>query len=363
MTVKGPVFIGNGEEISKKEYAVSWEESKVYVMDRMRLYNLLNSKRLVNEYVDFSLKNRNKDLGEWLFREKVGIDDCLKCSKYSLDFGDAVVEDRSMLAINAFIKDAYGLPYVPGSSIKGMLRTVLLAHDINNNITKYRNVKSCTKQEIDCSYNEKANKNFFLSKPAKEMETIAYNILDREGTKKTDAVNDIMSGVIISDSEPLSMDDLILCRPFQLHTDGSEKKLNVLREALRPGTIVKFKITIDTSLCKITLDEIKSAIAYFGQMYNEVFLRKYKGLDTPSRDSVWLGGGVGFVSKTEIYPLYGHHEGVSTTVNIFRATGVPANHKHSEDIKKGVSPHICKVTYYKGHMYQMGLCSIKFNEK
>ena len=61
MTVKGPVFIGNGEEISKKEYAVSWEESKVYVMDRMRLYNLLNSKRLVNEYVDFSLKNRNKE--------------------------------------------------------------------------------------------------------------------------------------------------------------------------------------------------------------------------------------------------------------------------------------------------------------
>ena len=43
-------------------------------------------------------------------------------------------------------------------------------------------------------------------------------------------------------------------------------------------------------------------------------------------------------------------------VDIFRVTGVPQNHKHREDRKKGVSPHVCKVAYYKGKRYQMGLC-------
>ena len=43
------------------------------------------------------------------------------------------------MQIISFIKDAYGKPYIPGSSIKGMLRTILLCYDILNNKNKKNN--------------------------------------------------------------------------------------------------------------------------------------------------------------------------------------------------------------------------------
>ena len=43
--------------------------------------------------------------------------------------------------IQCFIKDAYGMPYIPGSSIKGMIRSALLAYEVKKNPKKYENIK------------------------------------------------------------------------------------------------------------------------------------------------------------------------------------------------------------------------------
>lgn len=47
------------------------------------------------------------------------------------------------------MRDPYGNPYIPGSSIKGMLRTILLAADIMKNPLYYKQDVQKIKMELD----------------------------------------------------------------------------------------------------------------------------------------------------------------------------------------------------------------------
>ena len=62
------------------------------------------------------------------------------------------------------------------------------------------------------------------------------------------AVNNCFSGIRVSDSEPLSVSDLMLCRKTDLLPDENENSISVKRECLKPGTKVKFSMEIDESL-------------------------------------------------------------------------------------------------------------------
>lgn len=359
LTVNGPVYIGSGKEIGKKEYAFSRWKQRVSVMDTAKLCHLLSKKKLVSEYGKFMLGSSRDDVGKWLKDHKVSETEYMQCVRYHLECGDAVLDSRSKLSILEFMKDAYGMPYVPGSSVKGMLRTILQAYDVAQNPVKYNGIKGNIEKTVNG--NRRRYKNI-CQREAAMLEAAYFRTLKRPKTKESDAVNDILSGVIVSDSKPLSVDDLILCQRTELHTDGAEKKLNVLRETLRPGTVIQFQLTIDESICGITKEYLEKAIAFFGQMYYENFLSKYPEIDRPRSNAVWLGGGTGFVTKTEIYPLFGRKQGIEMTTGILKAVGVPDKHKHFKDKSLGVSPHICKITYYGGKKYQMGLCQIHMEE-
>ncbi len=359
LTVAGPVYIGSGKEIGKKEYALSPWEKKISVMDMARLCQLLGQRKLISQYEKFMLGNHRDDLGKWMEKNHISKKEYQKCIRYQLSCQDAVIDSRSKLSVLEFVKDAYGMPYVPGSSVKGMLRTILLAYDIAHESEKYKEIKSSISASL--KRNQRKNRKI-CGNESSAMENTYYRTLNRLEKSPGHAVNDRMAGMIVSDSEPLSTEDLVLCQRTELHTDGKEKKLNVLRETLRPGTVIRVRITIDSDICGITKEYLEQAVAFFGEMYYQCFLKKYPNMDMPAENAVWLGGGTGFVTKTEVYPLFGKEEGLETTVNIFKATGVPENHKHFADRKQGVSPHICKVAYYEGKQYQMGLCHAKLTK-
>lgn len=356
ITTVGPVFIGSGKKVGKKEYAFSNIDKKIYIMDVMKIYNLLYKKNLVKEYEKFLLGNDKRDVGKWLEMKKVKQSEYEKCVKYQMNCENLELENHSKLEVDEFIKDAYNMPYVPGSSIKGMLRTILLAYDILKNKGKYEKII----REIDTA--RPLGRNRYLRRESLGLEEICYRILNREKKKAGDAVNDIMSGLIVGDSESLALEDLTLCQRTELHVDGTEKKLNVLREVIKPDTLIKCKITIDTSICPYTIEYINEAIKSFGEIYYDSFLKMYRVFEIPDENMVWLGGGVGFVSKTEVYPLFGYKRGIEKTIDIFEKTKVPDKHKHYKDKKYGVSPHICKVAYCKGKRYQIGLCKVKISK-
>lgn len=356
LAVRGPVFIGSSHEIQKKEYTFL-PGRKIGITDAIKLYMLMKEKGLAEEFEEYLLSNSTEELGSWCRRQRIESKEISSCVKYTLERGD--LDFGKQVHIMECIKDSYGRPYIPGSSLKGMFRTILLSNEIISHSRYYSKERDETAQYLYSHPREKGKK--LLSKNAKNLEMKAFHTLDRPGTKWRDAVNDCMSGFIVSDSEPLTTDDLILCQKIDRHTNGREKKLNMVRECIKPGTVIHFSLTIERDKCSFSADVLRKTVEIFAKQYEDNFLKSYPGVEHLKKNTVFLGGGSGFVSKTIIYPLYGHREGVRVTQKIFENT--PFAKKHRQDVRLGVSPHVLKCTRYQGKYYQMGQCEISFDQK
>ena len=357
----GPVFIGNGKEIEKKEY-VFFGKDKVGILDIPRFYQVLIKRGKSQKFEEYLLNNGKEDLGTWLNKERISINDVKPFMKYMVDCEETVVDRKRELHIMEMMKDPYGNPYIPGSSLKGMLRTILLSYDLIKNASKYSNEDYDINHKLFGNLIGKQNRNNLLKNEIKNIEGKAFNTLQRNENKRNDAVNDCFQGVIVSDSEALSTDDLVLCQRIEVHPDGTEKKMNVLRECIKPGKTIHFQITIDSTICNLTEQNIKDAIKQFITIYQIYFGIKFKENGKYRVNQVLLGGGTGFVSKTIVYPMY-RKQGIKVCKEIFYKTKVPKKHGHQSDDKLGVSPHILKCTKYHGELIEMGLCNFTIRGK
>lgn len=354
----GPLFVGNGREIGKKEY-VFINRSQIGVTDIQNLYHMLQKREKEAEFEDYMLNRGNFGLTDWLKRQNIRTEDIK--FKYKLDCGDALLDrgNNRELHVLEFIKDAYGLPYIPGSSLKGMFRTILLGADLIKNPLKYQDQKKTMQQTVFTDEYTRVNRKYYLDREIKSVERTAYRTLHRLKTDEGSALNDIMQGFIISDSEPLSVNDLVLCQKIDRHPDGQERKFPILRECIKPNTEIRFTMTIDTSICKLNAKLLMEAVKLFADSYNKSFIAAFSGMDVLKQNEVLCGGGCGFVSKTIVYPLYGKLTGIEFTQRVFDKTKVPRIHKHNMDKMFGVSPHIIKCTQYNGQILQMGVCRIR----
>ncbi len=369
LKVVGPVFIGSGEELQKRDYITLQDEQSIAVLDMSKLFMYIKKKGRItqNLFERFMSDGKSNDLTAWIQQNKLDLYDIIdKCLKYKLDYGQTTLEDDTTAAIKTFIKNAYGEPYIPGTSLKGMFRTILLGSSIlNGNIRLNIN-------DIDITNKKNLRRTKYLKKDIGKIEQNAFNNLNRPESKKGDAVNDLMAGFRVSDSIPISTNDLVLCQKIEYHlaadmTDGSkETRLNLIRECIKPGTEIKFTLTIDTSICKIKVEQLEEAIKTFNACYSECFVKPFIGTDKSSEMDMYidilsdkqmvLGGGAGFVSKTVVYPIYGKKEGINKTKTIFENTNVAIDHNHQYDHK--ASPHILKCTHFEGKTVQFGICEL-----
>lgn len=356
----GPVFIGSGREIGKKEY-VFLDKHKIGITDIQALYQKLVKKGKGEAFERYLLSRDRMNLTDWLKSQNVFDKELDESIKYKLDCGDALLQRNVGIQVLECVKDAYGNPYIPGSSLKGMFRTILLCEDIISNPQKYKEKKEAIRRTVMPNRTErKVYRTTFLRKEIGDVEAIAYRTLKR-GEKKDEksAINDIMQGFIVSDSEPLSVDDLVLCQPVEVHTDGKEKRLPILRECIKPDTEIRFTLTIDHSICKMSGKSVADAVKMVIENYYRCFQKAFSGIPAPTTTSLFLGGGSGFVSKTMIYAMFQKQDGLEITSNIFDKTGVPRIHKHNKDKMYGASPHTLKCTYYQKQLLQMGLCRLR----
>lgn len=353
LKVCGPVFVGSGYEIQKKEY-LFLSRNTLGVAEPMKLYLLAKRYGLEHDFEKFMVQDTKEDLRHWSLRNRIPLQELKACMRYIENAGDFQIE-KGKKQIMACISDPYGNPYIPGSSIKGMLRTILLCAEILKTPEKY---EKDAVQIIKSLREENQRRNKVLQR---NIETIEQKTFRRLHFSETwnDAVNDILSGMIVSDSEPLSRDDVILCQKWEKHTDGKDKTLNLLRECMKPGVTIKSTLSFDRTRCKISPDDILEAVQLFYHRYYQTFQKKFSGIAPASERTVFLGGGSGFVSKTVLYSLFEEKQGIETVKQIFEKTNVPREHKHYQDSKLGVSPHILKCTRYEGKEYMMGQCELR----
>ena len=356
LVVRGPLYIGNGKELKKKEYIYDRQKKRILVPALDKMYAYLGTKHLQQEYERFLLYDRNHDLGSWLRENGITMKDAEQWALYELDCGDVIAEKGKTLQVMQCMKDAYGNPYIPGSTIKGMLRTILLSSCIMKDEKRYEKLGN----EMFKAAQNRVNRKIYLAKQMKNIEVEAFHSLNVTN-KKWDMVNDCLAGIIVSDSCPISTDSLTLCQKIEYHMDASETRLPLLRECIKPGTMIDFTITIDESKCPFGVEDVKTAINAFADCYYQFFSGKFPNIQRPETDTVWLGGGAGYVSKTINYPLYGK-DGVRMAQTVFGNTlsgKQLKEHKHNLDTKMGVSPHILKLTSYQGKRYQFGECKLQ----
>ena len=143
---------------------------------------------------------------------------------------------------------------------------------------------------------------------------------------------------------------MILAGKIDADPDGQTHRINLCRECIRPGTALHFKLTLDQSVLhqKITAEGLMRSIRTFDSFYEKAY-----------NNTLFLGGGVGFFSKTLTYPYLGEKDGLQAAINELNRSF--RKHRHEEDRADGISPRTTKYALYEGELYPYGLCEVKLS--
>ncbi len=341
LTTLSPLFIGDGKAVTKREYYLDALTKKIGMVDLPRFSTYLIENNLLDAYERYLLSEKNKSLADFCREHNIDIQPYIQ---YWIDAGIAL-QDAKFSEVNLFTKDASTKqPYIPGSSIKGAIRTAICA------------TKIVQKQRKATEYEK-----------VKDIENSLLSIVDVE--KGNAATRDLLKGLQISDSEPVPYDALTLCDKEDRFRDGITNKLNVYRECIIPRTKIRFVITIDHNLLtKYGLDikQLGEALEQFDEQCYDSFTSKFDERENDANMAVWkgypitIGGGCGYVYKTFSYPLY-REKAVSFVTNQMMRKF--KNGKHQNDEKIGISPHTDKKTVYKDEFYPMGRCELAIAEE
>ena len=362
LEVLGPLFVGSGEKIEKAEYIHDRTSNRIYVMDSVKMFNGLQKRKLLNKFQDSVMNaERGVNLYNFIRDNNIQSSEYSKWARYSYEVDSSI--DLRQTQIMACMKDAYNMPYIPGSSLKGAIRNCIL-----NAMLLQTNRFESTAVAVETE--EYDRRNIYLSKIAKKLDADLFHTLERDEKNRNNAVNSIFQGLRVSDSKPLPIDKIVLCQKIDVLPDGKRNPLNVQRECIAPGTVIEFDIEIDTNFFPFDGEDICNFIKAMYDNERKCFLSAFPNVQTENGNLLYLGGGTGYVSKTAVYSLFKEKiravknagkilDKVDSTVKKRGRTVKVGN--HLEDLKTyKVSPHTRKCTLYKKKLYDFGLCRLDF---
>jgi len=242
-------------------------EGKFYVLDPLRLSEGLlkisgNNESLVKEATncligEFS-KNSNADIVAIFRRIVRGDFEKLKqlikySSAYSLKLrGSKEIGEK----IRSFIRDTYYRPYIPGSSIKGAIRTAFIykiLKEIRNRSPEFykreiiENIRNSLNEYKIESYQSKRVKVSSYFKWFENELVQIFNLGQLEVGSNQGPHRDIFRIFRVSDTKPINKDELYL-EQVKVFNKGKELKFKIFIEAMPEDTVLEFTITYDWGL-------------------------------------------------------------------------------------------------------------------
>ena len=352
LITRSPLYVGSGNVCAKTDYIFDPRSETLRMLDPEALFRWLYERRLADRYESFILSG---DTRMFRFLKDCGITDreldslCM----YRVSAADALDDSHSLKELHTFLRDSENRAYVPGSGVKGALRTVLLVSLIARE-----------KKGVWPDDPKKAGR-------ARQMQTLEGRYLntlplkrDRDGKPVNDPVNSILRGISISDSEPVSDADMILVGKIDANKKGECRKLPLCRECIRPGTELCFKLSMDSSVLPeaYSVGTLVQMIKGFDRYYQETYLSRFApppdACAVSYADALILGGGAGFFSKNLAYPYLGTEKALHYTQKIMEEQF--RRHGHEKDCTvHGISPHTMKYGKYRGQLYPYGVCGVQ----
>jgi len=239
-----PIHIGTGEAVPACRYVLPSEGDKCgWCLKESFSARLLAEGRVsIREYMEKPLRADNP-----IFKGNFDSKNIL----YPVSFSKAARE-RLNKEVKPFVRNAFGKAYLPGSSLKGMIRTSLVFSMIMNEpqvkkdilerlrdiIKKMRNVNKANIKDIRKKDNARVSfiESFFRP--------------DTRSFQKPGPQNDILRAIKVSDSEPTDVPLVVAAVNIFTSKDGYLVPLSgdnppVFCEVVEPGTSFTFDITID----------------------------------------------------------------------------------------------------------------------
>lgn len=364
----GPVFVGSGQNLKKKEYIFDEKKGRVKIIDVNKMLGFIcKDKNLMRDYEKLMMSgDKNDDLQSFFNDHKISEKDYKNWILRECNVkGNFNGED-----INTFVRDGRGEAYIPGSSLKGMFRTVILSYLIRHADEEYKNeMRARVAEDLSDEH---------LDEVDKEM-SVKFLHSKLTDSDRKDMVNSIMRGLIISDSKKIADKNMALYRKFDMSVKGEGHEINLVRECVDFKVKIETTITIDTTIFPYSKDDLFKMFEEFTQYYKEILEDKFKGCPkhSVSNKRFFLGGGAGFISKTDLYALFDEKKAIEITGRILDSKF--QNKEHLSDAKvHGISPRILKCVGIKGNkptnvsrgrmtqsrnspsieLYQMGECEV-----
>ncbi|WP_264556822.1 type III-A CRISPR-associated RAMP protein Csm5 [Halocatena marina] len=210
LKVRSPTHIGSGDELSRHEY--QFEDGQAFVPD-IRTYFRDNP----NEVDAFVTAIERSEPVNHIFDDGY--------SRYTLD-SSWVNPDSIRGSVSVALKDGSDVPYIPGTSLKGWIRTTLAYRALENGASLHR-----------------VNKQ-------------AINDLFRVG--KGETRDDLLRCVTVQDAHPVSEAELALCeiKTYSLDRSGTlRERGSDYAECLTRGTEFTTDVSVNKKLLEKLIDE------------------------------------------------------------------------------------------------------------
>ena len=374
LTTLSPVFIGSGDELNKSMYV--YNDNEIMVIDERKLINeLLLRKGLYEGFLN-ECSSGDLNLTDFLKKNLNGYED-IDIYKYKIKSYSDIKTGKKLNNINAFIKSSNGKPYIPGSSIKGAIRTAIISGEIMNNKNKYNNIL----------------KNIISGKNIYNENYIVDNISNNFNIKN------IFNKISVSDTNDIDIDNLCICKRYDISTHlETGHELPIYMELLKPRLKFNFLLTLYSSF------SINDLSKYFNNFYNDnandnTLYSNYLSLINIFKDkaeknphylyfndmdiipNIFIGGANGFLTKSVIYSIRKMKNDNNDIINKSqiidyvkkyldkRFTKIDkeskkriAQHNHIE-IDEKISPRTLRLVKYNGLYIALGMCNIKVEEE
>ena len=392
-----PVNIACDEVLKANEYLYDAKTSTVYFLNQMMWHKFIYTHNLFDEYERYIKSSSEKSLYEWLQSFGYKIND-IKLAIKSKTFAHVnVLKNKNTLnEIMLQSKLIDGTPFIPGSSIKGVIRTAILYDLLNKNreIKKqyWNEIKSLRSSMKSAQINKYLingiNKD--INKKATNLEVALLhklNLVNKENKpiKQFNAVCSVMRGISVGDSEHINQAvpmEVLQKIDLGLNKDvDAGKEMPVFRECILPKAKFNFQLKIDKTMTKEiginSIDDLLRMLQNYFDFVNDIFKSAFGKrcehlFDEINGGNIYLGSNTGFLTKTLVMALADRKEEAVDFIRDLldmnfnqkdaKYNGEKDNAKHNGKNDTKISPRTLKATKYKGNTILMGVAKIYKDE-
>lgn len=361
-----PIFIGNGEELNQGQYIFDNAQMVVKILDENKFANFLNKNNLIDEYSNALIKyGKNINLKRWLGEKRIPLNSpifskIIPCKYLTINkFGKSKIA-TSLNSIKPFMKNADGFAYIPGSSIKGAIRTAFCSYLVYRNKDKFQNEWRALKQALT----ERRPKKNAINQITRSIEQKCFNLIKYNDEKA--AYGDIFSTLIIGDSKGVSKDKLYVTTRLDCaiqKQNPTSMPMNL--EVIAPNVEINFNLSIDASAgTYFSIEKIKEVLNFYKkqQIDNKIFEKNSEYLYSPDELSeniipnLCIGGMTGYFNKNIVYSLAPTKQEAINVLREYFANSFPKGGHRENDFE--VAPHTIKAVNDNDDIIPLGWCNL-----